>query len=65
MTSTDWLFMVYLSGDNNLSSEMAWAINEIGEIYEQNETLQKRILITIQYDSLSPSPWHHSICTGT
>ncbi len=33
--------MVYLSGDNNLSSEMAWAINEIGEIYEQHKTLQK------------------------
>ena len=51
----DWLFMVYLSGDNNLSSEMAWTINEIGEIYENSKTLRARIAITIQYDSLSPS----------
>ena len=25
----DWLFMLYLSGDNNLSAEMIWALNEI------------------------------------
>ena len=54
----DWLFMLYLSGDNNLSSEMAWTINEIGEAYkaaQPQEALRNRVAVTIQYDSLSPS----------
>src|SRR5262249_26489620 len=27
----DWTIMVYLSGDNNLSPEMIWALTEIGK----------------------------------
>ena len=34
LTEHEWLFMLYLSGDNNLSSEMAWTINEIGDAFK-------------------------------
>jgi hypothetical protein len=45
-----WLFMLYLSGDNNLSSEMIHALEHIKE-----QSLPEGIAMTILYDALSPS----------
>ncbi len=45
----EWLFMLYLSGDNNLSSEMIWSLKEI-----QDQKLPDGVEITILYDALSP-----------
>jgi hypothetical protein len=47
----DWTIMVYLSGDNNLSSEMLWAITEIERV---SATTSPRVAVTVQYDPLSP-----------
>jgi hypothetical protein len=50
----DWTVMVYLSGDNCLSSEMLWAITEIAKATEgQEPKLSNRIALTVQYDPLS------------
>jgi Clostripain family len=45
----EWLVMLYLSGDNNLSPDMVWAINEISESGVPND-----VGVTIQYDALTP-----------
>jgi hypothetical protein len=45
----DWLVMLYLSGDNNLSSDMVWAINEI-----RSAGVPEGFGLTIQYDALAP-----------
>jgi hypothetical protein len=50
----DWTVMVYLSGDNNLSSEMLWALTEIERASEVLGE-QDRIALTVQYDPLSPA----------
>jgi Clostripain family len=47
--ANDWLFMLYLSGDNSLSAEMIWALNEI-----QGQKLPDGVKMTILYDPLSP-----------
>jgi len=44
-----WLVMLYLSGDNNLSPEMVWAINEIRE-----SGVPEGFALTIQYDGVTP-----------
>ncbi len=44
-----WLFMLYLSGDNNLSSEMIWALKDI-----EDQGLPDGFDMTILYDALSP-----------
>jgi hypothetical protein len=49
MADQEWLFMLYLSGDNNLSSEMIWALKEIEE-----QGLPPGFEMTILYDALSP-----------
>ena len=41
--------MLYLSGDNNLSSEMIWALKEI-----EDQGLPDGFEMTILYDALSP-----------
>jgi hypothetical protein len=46
---SEWLVMLYLAGDNNLSSEMIWALKEIEE-----EGPVPGIEMTILYDALSP-----------
>jgi len=46
--ANDWLFMLYLSGDNNLSAEMIWALSEI-----QDQPLPDGFKMTILYDPLS------------
>jgi hypothetical protein len=43
------LAMLYLSGDNNLSPDMVWAINEISESGVPDD-----FAVTIQYDALTP-----------
>jgi hypothetical protein len=50
----DWTVMVYLSGDNNLSSEMLWALTEIERASEVLGE-QNRIALTVQYDPISPA----------
>jgi Clostripain family len=45
----EWLFMLYMSGDNNLSSEMIRALKDI-----QDEDVPSGIKMTILYDALSP-----------
>src|SRR4030095_6973238 len=45
----EWLVMLYLAGDNNLSSEMIWALKEI-----EDEGLPPGFEMTILYDALSP-----------
>jgi hypothetical protein len=45
----EWLVMLYLAGDNNLSSEMIWALKEI-----EDEGLPSGFEMTILYDALSP-----------
>jgi hypothetical protein len=50
----DWTIMVYLSGDNNLSSEMLWALTEIERAADALDG-QRRIALTVQYDPLSPA----------
>jgi len=45
----EWLVMLYLSGDNNLSPEMVWAINEISE-----SRVPEGFAVTIQYDGVTP-----------
>jgi hypothetical protein len=50
----DWTVMVYLSGDNNLSSEMLWALTEIEEAMKLRKE-GERIALTVQYDPLSPA----------
>ena len=45
----EWLFMLYLSGDNNLSSEMVRALKDI-----QDEDPPCGIKMTTLYDALSP-----------
>ena len=49
----DWNVMVYLSGDNCLSSEMLWAITEIEKATEPQARLSNRIALTVQYDPQS------------
>src|SRR2546430_16805601 len=46
----DWTFMLYFGGDNNLSSEMIRALNDIGKV-----GVPKNIALPIQYDPVSPS----------
>jgi hypothetical protein len=50
----DWTVMVYLSGDNNLSSEMLWALTEIERAMKQRKD-GERLALTVQYDPLSPA----------
>jgi len=45
----EWLVMLYLSGDNNLSPEMVWAINEI-----RTSRVPKGFALTIQFDGVTP-----------
>jgi hypothetical protein len=45
----DWLIMLYLSGDNNLSPEMVRAMNEV-----EAAGLPDGFAVTIQYDPLAP-----------
>ena len=49
MTQPKWLFMLYLSGDNNLSSEMIWALKDI-----EDQGLPDGFDMTILYHALSP-----------
>jgi Clostripain family len=44
-----WLVMLYLSGDNNLSPEMVWTINEI-----RTTGVPEGFALTIQFDGLTP-----------
>jgi hypothetical protein len=48
-THVKWLVMLYLSGDNNLSPDMVWAINEISQSGVPDD-----FAVTIQYDALTP-----------
>jgi hypothetical protein len=45
----NWLIMLYLSGDNNLSPDMVWAINEL-----RGSGVPEGFAITIQFDALMP-----------
>jgi hypothetical protein len=51
----DWTVMVYLSGDNNLSSEMLWALTEIERAAPDLLKGERKIAVTVQYDPLSPA----------
>jgi hypothetical protein len=46
---SEWLFMLYLSGDNNLSSEMIWALKDI-----EDQGVPPGFEMTILFDALSP-----------
>jgi hypothetical protein len=48
-TKKDWTIMVYMAGDNNLSTEMAYALEEIKKIANQT----KDIKLYVYYDGLS------------
>ena len=45
----DWTFMVYLSGDNNLSVEMGYAIEQMRRVTASNE----QINLLVYFDGYS------------
>jgi hypothetical protein len=47
----DWTIMVYMAGDNNLSVDMAYALQEIKEVVREN----KNINLFVYYDGYSPA----------
>jgi hypothetical protein len=46
----DWTFMIYLSGDNNLSVDMAYSIEQMRRITSTNQ----KINILVYFDGYSP-----------
>jgi hypothetical protein len=47
----DWTIMVYMAGDNNLSIDMAYALQQIKNVVKNND----KINLFVYYDGYSPS----------
>jgi hypothetical protein len=56
-----WIIMIYLAGDNNLSTEMVWAIKELYRVAPP-----EGVVVTVQFDprGLGQAPRRHVITSA-
>ncbi len=57
-----WSVMVYMAGDNNLSPEMVWGLQEMNE-YFTNET-PDNVVLTAQFDGMGTYPRRYRFRKG-
>jgi hypothetical protein len=56
--NTTWAVLVYLAGDNNLSEEMVWSLQEMKKTIEADTTgvFEKDVKVIAQYDARGANP---------
>jgi hypothetical protein len=57
----NWSVMVYMAGDNNLSEEMVWALQEINEYFTDNPT---KVDLSAQFDGMGAYPRRYRFRRG-
>ena len=56
MADKEWTMLAYFAGDNNLTEEMVWSLQEMKKKLETDSVLRRDVGVIAQYDANGLNP---------